>query len=528
MVTPASDPTHPQLLAAAHADLASFEGDHRRRCVGGKALVQCAADDGGPLPPGVGGERHRRAGGQHRGAREAHRGPGALDPDEDGIGGEKGVDCCTVGSLATTETLTLLIKRFGRRHRWWLPIRGRGTEDFESCRCQMVLPERGVTVVTRRGWCQGSRGRCRGSRGRCRGVARTLSRAMAAAIEIVRAARRAQLFPRQCDQHAGLELLPATGTWNFRVQHVRSQGSFGARPDRRVDGSSWKCSDDSCSSRATERSGSLTSQQPPFGAGANARSMRTCMSDLRGRRMRGGWSAAVASHLGCCPSALCSVADLTLLPCPRAGTPVVLSATDVRARPVTQEMEICTHDYSVIRRQRRQRRGPARCPRGADRGPRGSAVHLAGHQRVGERHAQPRHGPELLRARWRAARTRPRSPSRPTTRRSSRPRTTARRPVEYVLVGLASCLTAGVAAVAQNRGIQLNSVKATVEGDMDILGILGGDPDVRNGFNGITRALRDRRRREPGGDRGPGRAVAEALGRVRRRHQPDQRHVVVR
>jgi uncharacterized OsmC-like protein len=58
-------------------------------------------------------------------------------------------------------------------------------------------------------------------------------------------------------------------------------------------------------------------------------------------------------------------------------------------------------------------------------------------------------------------------------------------PVEYVLVGLASCLTAGIAAVAQNRELQLNSVKATLEGDMDILGILGGDPEVRNGFTGI-------------------------------------------
>ena len=58
-------------------------------------------------------------------------------------------------------------------------------------------------------------------------------------------------------------------------------------------------------------------------------------------------------------------------------------------------------------------------------------------------------------------------------------------PVEIVLVGLASCLTAGVAAVAQNRKIQLRSVTATLEGDMDVRGILGIDSDVRNGFDGI-------------------------------------------
>jgi uncharacterized OsmC-like protein len=58
-------------------------------------------------------------------------------------------------------------------------------------------------------------------------------------------------------------------------------------------------------------------------------------------------------------------------------------------------------------------------------------------------------------------------------------------PVEYVMVGLASCLTAGVASVAQNRGIQLRSVKATLEGDMDLYGILGIDSDVRNGFSDI-------------------------------------------
>ena len=59
-------------------------------------------------------------------------------------------------------------------------------------------------------------------------------------------------------------------------------------------------------------------------------------------------------------------------------------------------------------------------------------------------------------------------------------------PVEYVLVGLASCLTAGIAAIAQYRNIQLKSVTATIEGDMDLAGILGIDDEVRNGFNGIN------------------------------------------
>ncbi len=59
-------------------------------------------------------------------------------------------------------------------------------------------------------------------------------------------------------------------------------------------------------------------------------------------------------------------------------------------------------------------------------------------------------------------------------------------PVEMVLVGLASCLTAGVAAVAQHREIQLHSVSATLEAGMDIQGILGIDSDVRNGFDGIN------------------------------------------
>ena len=58
-------------------------------------------------------------------------------------------------------------------------------------------------------------------------------------------------------------------------------------------------------------------------------------------------------------------------------------------------------------------------------------------------------------------------------------------PIEYLLVGLSSCLTAGIAAVAQNRGVQLRSVESKLEGKMDIQGILGMDSDVRNGYDDI-------------------------------------------
>jgi uncharacterized OsmC-like protein len=58
-------------------------------------------------------------------------------------------------------------------------------------------------------------------------------------------------------------------------------------------------------------------------------------------------------------------------------------------------------------------------------------------------------------------------------------------PPEMLLIGLAGCLTAGVASVATHRGVQLRSVKATVEAEMDLAGILGIDSDVRNGFSGI-------------------------------------------
>jgi uncharacterized OsmC-like protein len=63
-------------------------------------------------------------------------------------------------------------------------------------------------------------------------------------------------------------------------------------------------------------------------------------------------------------------------------------------------------------------------------------------------------------------------------------------PIEYLLVGLASCLTGGIASVAENRGIQLHSVESVVEGGHDIRGILGADSDVRNGYNDIKVTFR--------------------------------------
>jgi uncharacterized OsmC-like protein len=43
-----------------------------------------------------------------------------------------------------------------------------------------------------------------------------------------------------------------------------------------------------------------------------------------------------------------------------------------------------------------------------------------------------------------------------------------------------------VAAVAQQRSIQLRSVQATLTAEMDLHGILGADPDIRNGFSGVN------------------------------------------
>lgn len=58
-------------------------------------------------------------------------------------------------------------------------------------------------------------------------------------------------------------------------------------------------------------------------------------------------------------------------------------------------------------------------------------------------------------------------------------------PVEFLLHGLAACLTAGLVNIAAARGIELESVESRVEGDIDLLGILGLSDEVRNGYQGI-------------------------------------------
>jgi uncharacterized OsmC-like protein len=58
-------------------------------------------------------------------------------------------------------------------------------------------------------------------------------------------------------------------------------------------------------------------------------------------------------------------------------------------------------------------------------------------------------------------------------------------PVEYLLHALAACLTAGIANIASARGIKLQSVACSIEGDIDLQGILGLSDTVRNGFQGI-------------------------------------------
>jgi len=62
---------------------------------------------------------------------------------------------------------------------------------------------------------------------------------------------------------------------------------------------------------------------------------------------------------------------------------------------------------------------------------------------------------------------------------------TAPSPVEFLLHAIAGCITAGIGNVASARGVELESVECTVEGDLDVQGLLGLSNEVRNGYNAL-------------------------------------------
>ncbi|MBX2968514.1 MAG: OsmC family protein [Cyclobacteriaceae bacterium] len=58
-------------------------------------------------------------------------------------------------------------------------------------------------------------------------------------------------------------------------------------------------------------------------------------------------------------------------------------------------------------------------------------------------------------------------------------------PVEYILHGLAGCMTTTMVLHAAANGIELKSVESTLEGDLDVQGFLGLNDKVRNGYQQI-------------------------------------------
>ena len=63
-------------------------------------------------------------------------------------------------------------------------------------------------------------------------------------------------------------------------------------------------------------------------------------------------------------------------------------------------------------------------------------------------------------------------------------------PVEFLLHAIAACLTAGIGNIASARGVTLYEVESTVEGDIDLRGILGLSGEVRNGYRQLRVSFR--------------------------------------
>ena len=95
-------------------------------------------------------------------------------------------------------------------------------------------------------------------------------------------------------------------------------------------------------------------------------------------------------------------------------------------------------------------------------------------------------------------------------------------PVEYLLHALAGCLTAGIVNIAAARGVRLTAVTSTVEGDIDLLGVLGlSDGAVRNGYRQITAEFHIEGDADEETLARHRRAVPAPVGGVRRADQPD-------
>jgi uncharacterized OsmC-like protein len=62
-------------------------------------------------------------------------------------------------------------------------------------------------------------------------------------------------------------------------------------------------------------------------------------------------------------------------------------------------------------------------------------------------------------------------------------------PVEHLLHALASCVTTSTVYHAAARGIAVEEVESTLEGELDLRGFLGLDPTMRNGYQGIRMKL---------------------------------------
>ena len=63
-------------------------------------------------------------------------------------------------------------------------------------------------------------------------------------------------------------------------------------------------------------------------------------------------------------------------------------------------------------------------------------------------------------------------------------------PVECLLHALAACVTTSMIYHAAAKGIRIEAVESSLEGDLDLQGFLGVDPSVRNGYQGIRMSMK--------------------------------------